>query len=278
MDIEGRLHMKKSANQLTARDAAHTQDQLVMQVVRHIRGLIEKGELRRGQRLRPEREFAQDLNISRASLRAGLGYLMAVGLLKVRHGVGTFVADGPPSLNSTSFEMLYSLHGFTSQQLFEARMVIEGNLAALAAERGREEQFLALGEEITDMYAAIDNPKAYLIHDVRFHRIIGEASGNPVLNALMETISASVYDTRRLTVSGTRNLKETTEMHREIYRAVRARQADEARRLMELHLRKAEEGLASEPVPEKRGKPRAVRNSLPAAVKRSRSKSGSEQA
>ena len=217
-----------------------------MQVVRHIRGLIEAGKLTRGERLPPEREFARTLKISRASLRAGVGYMAAMGVLHVRHGVGTFVSDGPPALSATSFEMMSSLHGFTVRQVFEARLIIEGNLAALAAERGREEQFTALGDEVTDMYATLGDPQAYLIHDVRFHRIIGEASGNPILSAMMETISASFYDTRRTTVAGARDLKESTEVHREIYRAVRLRDAEGARHLMEAHLRRAEEGLASE--------------------------------
>ena len=235
-------------------DGADTQ--VAMQVVRHIRGLIEQGKLRRGERLPPEREFAKELKISRASLRSGVGYLAAMGVLKVRHGVGNFVSDGPPALSAASFELMYSLHGFTSRQMFEARLLLEGSLVALAAERGQEEHFIALGEEVTDMYATLDDPPAYLIHDVRFHRIIGEASGNPILGALMETISASFYDTRRLTVKDAGDLKATTEMHREIYRALRLRNADQARRLMERHLRNAEEGLASEAAPARDGKPR----------------------
>ncbi len=229
-----------------AEEAAVIDDQVAMQVVRHIRGLIEQGKLRRGEKLPPEREFAKDLKISRASLRAGVGYLAAMGVLKVRHGVGTFVADGPPALSTASFEMMVSLHGFTTRQMFEARETIEGTLAALAAERGREEHFAALGDEVTDMYATLDDPQSYLIHDVRFHRIIGEASGNPILSALMETISASFYDARRLTVSGASDLKESAEMHRDIHRAVRTRQSAEARRLMEAHLKRAEENLAAE--------------------------------
>jgi GntR family transcriptional repressor for pyruvate dehydrogenase complex len=221
-------------------------NQVAMQVVRHIRGLIETGELRRGERLPPEREFAKELKISRASLRAGVGYLAAMGVLKVRHGVGNFVADGPPALGTASFEMMYSLHGFTPHQMFEARLLLEGSLVAMAAERGSEAHFTALGEEVTDMYATMADPQAYLIHDVRFHRIIGEASGNPILGALMETISASFYDTRRVTVERTRDLKATTEMHREIYQAVRQRKPAEARQLMERHLHAAEEAFASE--------------------------------
>lgn len=222
------------------------EDQVAMQVVRHIRGLIEQGKLGRGERLAPEREFARELKISRASLRAGVGYLAAMGVLKVRHGVGTFVADGPPALSSASFEMMYTLHGFTSRHMFETRLIIEGNLAALAAERGREEQFAALGDELADMEATLDDPQNYLIHDVSFHRIVGEASGNPILGALMETISASVYDTRRVNILVSTNIRESAQAHRLIYYALRARQPEEARRLMEQHLRRAEEQLNHE--------------------------------
>lgn len=221
-------------------------DQVAMQVVRHIRSLIEEGKLGRGEQLPPEREFAKDLKISRASLRAGVGYLAAMGVLKVRHGVGTFVSDGPPALSSAAFEMMHSLHGFTPRQTFEARLIIEGALAALAAERGGEHHFAALSDELQDMEATAADPQTYLIHDVSFHRIIGEASGNPILGALTEMISASFYDTRRLTVKNASDLQESTEMHRAIYLALRARNAAEARRLMELHLRNAEAAMACE--------------------------------
>ena len=67
-----------------------------MQVVNHIRSLIENGTLQPGDKIPPERELARSLKISRASLRTGIGYLAAMGVMKIRHGVGTFVADGPP--------------------------------------------------------------------------------------------------------------------------------------------------------------------------------------
>ena len=73
-----------------------------MQVVNHIRSLIENGTLQPGDQIPPEREFAQALKISRASLRTGIGYLAAMGVMKIRHGVGTFVADGPPELGKAS--------------------------------------------------------------------------------------------------------------------------------------------------------------------------------
>lgn len=223
-----------------------------MQVVNHIRAMIENGTLQPGDKIPPEREFARDLKISRASLRTGIGYLAAMGVMKVRHGVGTFVADGPPEFGKTSLSLMGALHGFQPWQMFEARILIESQLAALAADRGKDEHHAALAEEVAEMFASIEAPSDYLIHDINFHRIISQSSGNPILAAVIETIISALYDQRRKTVERSIDLRESAEMHREIYRAIRARHADEARRLMEQHLRMAQEAQVSESVSDRK--------------------------
>jgi GntR family transcriptional regulator, transcriptional repressor for pyruvate dehydrogenase complex len=219
---------------------------LTMQVVNHIRAMIEDGTLKPGDKIPPEREFARKLKISRASLRTGIGYLAAMGVMKVRHGVGTFVADGPPEIGKSSLGLLGALHGFKSWQMFEARLMLESGLAALAAKRGKEEHLTVLAEEVAEMYATVDDPEEYLIHDVRFHRTIAQASGNPILAALMETITTALYDERRKTVEFSRNLKDSADTHREIYRAIRARNSAEARKIMERHLELAKSAQETE--------------------------------
>ena len=211
-----------------------------MQVVNHVRSMIENGTLQPGDKIPPERELARSLKISRASLRTGIGYLAAMGVMKIRHGVGTFVADGPPDFGKATLSLMGALHGFQTWQMFEARIILERSLAALAAERGKEEHHAAMSEEVAEMFATLETPVDYLIHDVLFHRIIAQASGNPILAAVMETVTSSMYDTRRKTVERATDLRESAEMHREIYRAVRARKPDEARDLMEKHLRMAQ--------------------------------------
>ncbi len=228
-----------------------------MQVVNHIRGLIENGVLKPGDQIPPERDLARSLKISRASLRTGIGYLAAMGVMKVRHGVGTFVADGPPDFGKTSLSLMGALHGFQSWQMFEARLVIESQLAALAAERCGDEDHAALAEEVAEMFASLDTPAEYLIHDLQFHRIIAHASGNPILAAVMETIGSALYDHRRKTVEHSIDLRESAEMHRQIYRAIRSHNAAEARKSMEQHLLMAQEAQGLEQHVEKR--PRARR-------------------
>jgi len=209
-------------------------------VVNHVRTMIVNGTLKPGDQIPPERDFARKLKISRATLRAGIGYLAALGVMKIKHGVGTFVADGPPDLGRDSLSFIGALHGFQSWQMFEARILLETGMAALAAERSKEEHQTALAEEVAEMFATVDKPAEYLVHDVLFHRIIAQASGNPILAAIMETVTSSMYDKRRKTVERATDLRESAEMHRQIYRAIRSRKPEDARTLMEQHLRMAQ--------------------------------------
>jgi GntR family transcriptional repressor for pyruvate dehydrogenase complex len=225
-------------------NASHSQ--LTQQVVEHVRGLIDRGELHPGDRLPPERELARTLKISRSTLRSGIGFLSAMGVLKSRHGAGTFVSTGPAALDSSSLSVLGSLHHFLPWQMFEARLVVESSIAALAAERATDEQIAELAEEVTEMFASLGDPQQYLVHDVRFHRTIARASGNPILGALMETIASNLYDNRRLTVANSLDLKESAEMHREIYGAIRSHNSLAARKAMEDHLNMARMSQASE--------------------------------
>jgi len=211
-----------------------------MQVVNHVRGLIEKGTLKPGDQIPPERDLARTLRVSRASLRAGIGYMAALGVMKIKHGVGTFVADGPPDFGRASLSFIGALHGFQPWQMFEARILVESGLAALAAERGKEEHHAVMAEEVAEMFASLDRPGDYLIHDVLFHRAIAQASGNPILASIMETLTSSMYDERRKTVENATDLRESAAMHREIYRAVRSRKPADASKMMEQHLRMAQ--------------------------------------
>jgi GntR family transcriptional repressor for pyruvate dehydrogenase complex len=241
LDVKKELH--KEVN-----DDVSGHSQLTMQVVEHVRSLIAKGEVRPGDRLPPERELARELKISRSSLRAGIGFLSAMGVLKSRHGAGTFVSSGPPALDSSSLSVLGALHGFLPWQMFEARLVLESSVAALAAERATDEHIAEPAEEVAEMYAALADPQEYLIHDVRFHRTIARAAGNPILGALMETITANLYEYRSKTVENAQDLKESAEMHREIYRAIRSHNPAQARQTMEQHLKLASKAQAAEKV------------------------------
>ena len=223
--------------------------QAAEQVVRHVAILIERGELRPGDRLVPERELAQELGISRPTVRAGLHALAAMGVTESRQGAGTFITGGPPRLGAGPLSFLAALHGFTRDEIFEARKVLEVGAAGLAAERGLTDRLAPMSEEVTGMFATLTEPQTFLVHDVRFHRAVAGAAGNGVLTALVEMVSSLVYEQRRMTVERAHDLKESAEMHRRIYQAIRDRDSERARLEMSRHLDMARQAQASEELP-----------------------------
>jgi GntR family transcriptional repressor for pyruvate dehydrogenase complex len=215
-------------------------------VAEHVRRLIETGELHPGDRLPPERELARALGVSRPTVRSGLKALAAMRVVDSRHGAGTFIADGPPDLGRRPLELLAALHGFTADEMFEARLVLEVGAAGLAAEHASAEHLATLADELTEMFAAVDEPQAFLVHDVRFHQALAAGCGNRVLAALVEMVAAQFYEHRRRTVGRARDLRQSAEGHRRIYRAVRAGNPEVARDAMSDHLRRARDAQARE--------------------------------
>jgi GntR family transcriptional repressor for pyruvate dehydrogenase complex len=215
-------------------------------VIEHVRRLIEAGQLRPGDRLPPERDLAVKIGVSRLSLRSGLRTLAAMGVILSRQGAGTFVADGPPKLGDGPLRFLAALHGFTRDDMFEARRVLEVGSAGLAADRSQPEQLAVMAEEVGGMFAELGNPQQFLVHDIQFHRAVAAGSHNPVLATLIDTIAELVYETRCQTVERARDLKESAEMHRRIYQAIKNRDPERARNEMSAHLDLARQAQATE--------------------------------
>src|SRR5262245_4072337 len=218
------------------------------QVVAHVRTLIERRALRPGDRLPAERDLASQIGVSRPTVRAGLHALAAMGVVQSRRGSGTFIPDGPPALAPEPLSFLAALHGFSRDEMYEARRVLEVGAAGLAAERATPDQLATLADEVTSLFALMDDPQAFLVHDVDFHRIVAASSGNPILAALIEMVSALYYERRRKTAerAANRDLRAAADAHRRIYQAIRARNADGARKAMHDHLAEASRYQAEE--------------------------------
>ena len=71
-----------------------------------------------------------------------------------------------------------------------------------------------MSEEITGMFASLDEPEQFLVHDMRFHQTVAAASGNRILTALMNMVATILFEVRSKTVKRARDLKESAEMHR----------------------------------------------------------------
>ncbi len=219
------------------------------QVVSHVRDLIERRALKPGDRLPAERDLATQIGVSRPTIRAGLRTLAAMGVVRSKHGSGTYIPDGPPALNTDALSFLAALHGFTREDMYEARRILEVGAAGLAAERATPEQVATLAEEVASLFASMQDPQVFLVHDINFHRGVAAASGNPIVASLVEMVSALYYERRRETAvrASERDRRDAAEMHRRIYQAIRAHDGDTARRTMHDHLIQASRHQAQEP-------------------------------
>jgi GntR family transcriptional repressor for pyruvate dehydrogenase complex len=234
-------NLSKVPGEITSSQDRQSPPDAAKLVVAYVRQLIESGEFRAGDKLPPERELAQLIGVSRASVRTGLQSLATVGVVDSRRGAGTFVADGPPLLDVNPLSLFSVLHGIPQAELFETRRAIEIDLAGLAAERARGDELALISEEVMEMFASIDDVHRFLVHDIRFHRAVATAARNPLLAAIMEMVADLFYDQRKKTVGRWQDAPEAAEQHRRIYQAIRSGDVERARREMDTHLRWAQE-------------------------------------
>ncbi len=211
------------------------------QVLNHLREMIQKGKLKPGERLPAERELAEALQVSRPTLRAGLRSLAAMGVLESRHGSGTYVVDvdSPPALDPAPLRLMAALRGFTSDEMFEARLALETTSAGLAAQHATSEELANLADELIGIFASVSDPEKFLIHDVQFHRLIAIASHNRIITALAEMVVNAMYDTRKETVRRAQDLTESADFHRRTYQAIREHKVEDAQNMMREHLMRA---------------------------------------
>lgn len=163
------------------------QERLSDAIARQLERLILEGVLSPGERLPPERELAQELEVSRPSLREALQKLEAAGLLETRHGDGTFVRDAIAAAITDPLTDVFQRHPEAALDFIELRATLEGISAYYAALRGTEEDREILSQRFAAMEQAHQQDDALeeAERDADFHVAIAETSHNIVLLHVM---------------------------------------------------------------------------------------------
>src|SRR5215470_2292074 len=113
--------------------------------------LISEGSLAPGHRLPAERELAEMFGVSRSSLRQALKVLEIMGVISQRVGDGTYLNTAAPSILAEPLEFLILLDGISFHELMEARLIVEPELAARAAERASDDDLAEIRRELRAM-------------------------------------------------------------------------------------------------------------------------------
>ena len=180
------------------------------------------------------------MGVSRSSLREALRALTVLGVTEMRHGAGTYVSSLEPDLLVRHLSFVLSLSEHASDQLFEARRVVEPAMAALAAERIDDGTLETLDACVDRARGVIGDAEAFMETDLELHDAIRVAAGNAILGRFMESIRALGLASRRRTGARRKVQEQTVKDHRAIVAALRARDPEAASAAMHRHLENVE--------------------------------------
>lgn len=225
---------------------------------------IGSGALAPGDRLPTEQQLAQTHGVSRTVVREAEHQLRSRGLLVSRQGSGVFVA--PPAINQPLAFDPSVLDSITAVvQVVEVRRALEGEIAALAAERATRAEMAGLRRALVAIDAAVAVGGDGVAEDLAFHRALGEATGNPQFAFLLGFLEQYLREAMRVTRGNEARRQDFMDAvrseHRAIVDAITARDAQAARRCATEHLlrgaRRLEEGgvIAAPPARRPRVRP-----------------------
>jgi len=197
-----------------------------------IEAQIDGGALVAGDRLPTEQQLAGAHGVSRTVVREAVHQLKSQGLVRSRQGSGVFITE-PPAHRALAFDpkVLESMDAVV--QMVELRRVIEGEMAALAAQRATRAQLTTLKRALLAIDAATERGELGVDEDLGFHRAIGEATGNPQFVRLLGILEAYLRDAMTVTKGHESKradfMAQVRREHRAILDAVAAGNAKAAR-------------------------------------------------
>jgi GntR family transcriptional repressor for pyruvate dehydrogenase complex len=221
-------------------------------VVNGIKNMITGGRLSAGSRLPVEKDLAEELGVSRGSLREGVRALVLMGVLETRQGDGTYVTSLEPATLLGPLAVLVDLQRPGNMvDLMAVRRVLEVEAAGRAALRISDDELAEADDVLAQMEAMIKRDvvdhDAVMEADVAFHRVIANASGNPTLSALIDGVASRTVRARLWRALHEEGVESRTHAeHHAILAALRARDPDAARLRMGVHLLAVEEYLSAQ--------------------------------
>jgi GntR family transcriptional regulator, transcriptional repressor for pyruvate dehydrogenase complex len=207
---------------------------------------LDGGHLKPGDRLPSEQQLAEAHGVSRTVVREAVHQLKSRGLLVSRQGSGVYVS--PPAVNQPlAFDpsVLESVDAVV--HVVEVRRVLEGEIAALAAQRASRTQIAGLKRALAEIDRAEADGRDGVAEDLAFHRAIGEATGNPQFSLLLGFFEQYLREAMRITRGNESRRRDFMEQvrneHRAMVDAISRRDAAAARRCATQHLLHGERRL-----------------------------------
>jgi GntR family transcriptional repressor for pyruvate dehydrogenase complex len=232
-----------AAAHMTAALAPMEQGSVVSEVAERLLAYFTSGDIAPGTRLPAERNLAASLGVGRSAIREALAALEILGIVVVRPGSGTYLRDGVSELLPRTLSWGLMLGEPRTRELVELRSGLEVQAVELAAVRVTDEALDRMQADLGVMAKSLDDLSAFVEADAAFHREIAAASGNMVLEELLQSIRSllRIWVDRALNDEG--HAEAALREHTAIYDALKARDAAAVSETMRSHMATASRRL-----------------------------------
>jgi len=204
-------------------------------IVQQIKDQIKKGILKPGEKLPSERKLADLLGVSRASIREAIQALAFSGYLEVIQGKGTYILEIATKYDEI-VNFFSEFSNYSLDYLMEARIMLEGEFARLAALNASQEEIEAI-EKIFEEMTNSEEVHTFFVKDLELHLTIAKATHNPIMNGLMKIIGEMLYkETEKIIDFSKHTRNYTIKTIYNLVKAIKEGNSDDAKKWMIEHI------------------------------------------
>ena len=210
---------------------------LVDLVIQRVEEWIRSGAFNSGDRLPSTQSMVEEFGVSRSVVREALAKLEALGVVEIRHGKGAYVSS--LAVDVILGQLIRLGEADEARMLpfvWEARKIIETEVASMAARRRSAEDIENLEKALQEMEGQVDAGGLGVEADEAFHMIMTQASQNPVLVKMVLGISEILRRSRRASLTSIERRTSSLQEHWDILRAVKEQDEAGARLAMQTHI------------------------------------------
>lgn len=215
-------------------------------VIEKVKKMILSGELKPGEKLPPEREFAEKLEVSRNSVREAIRIMDMMGIVSSQQGSGNYVTCEFQKSITETMAMMFAMDQVNDKQISQVRYSLEVLAFTLALDRVREED-LAKMEECVEKLDKNGDSKNNATLDKIIHYTLARASGNQLLIDILEACSGVfdifIEDMRYGILKNENRKTELNECHRHLVDALREGDREKGLRALRWHFEMIDEVL-----------------------------------
>lgn len=226
-------------------------EKLADQIANSIQQDIISGRMKAGEKIPNEFELAEKLNVGRGTIREAVKILVSKNILEVKRGNGTFVCENPGRVEDPLGLAFHTDKIKMATDLCEMRLILEPQIAALAARRATPEEVEEIKARSNEVNKQIRNKKSHGKYDIAFHEAIARASHNQVMANVVPIIQQSV--SLFIEVTNSELVEMTITTHEAIANAIEQHDADAAYAAMREHLMNNQEHIRLEVENQERG-------------------------